>query len=101
MGLGVLTGAMTIAAYSVWFERKFAARMQNRPGPTEVGPVGLLQPLADLAKLVQKEHLVPAAADRTIFNIAPVLVVLAPLVTLAVIPFSPGIVGSTPSIGLL
>lgn len=101
MGVVVLSAAMGIAAYAVWFERKFAARMQNRPGPTEVGFAGLLQPLADLAKLLQKEHLVPASADRPLFNLAPVLVVIAPLMTLAVIPWGPGLIGADPSIGLL
>ncbi len=101
MGVIVLSGAMGVAAYAVWFERKFAARMQNRPGPTEVGYAGLLQPIADLLKLMQKEHLVPFSADRPLFNLAPVLVVIAPLATLAVIPFGPGWVGSDPSIGLL
>jgi NADH-quinone oxidoreductase subunit H len=101
MGVIVLSGAMGVAAYAVWFERKFAARMQNRPGPTEVGYAGLLQPIADLLKLLQKEHLVPRSADKPLFNLAPVLVVIAPLATLAVIPFGPRLAGTDPSIGLL
>lgn len=101
MGVIVLSGAMGVAAYAVWFERKFAARMQNRPGPTEVGYGGLLQPIADLLKLLQKEHLVPRSADKKLFDLAPVLVVIAPLATLAVIPFGPRLAGTDPSIGLI
>ncbi len=82
--LSVLLGAM---AYMTWFERKVLARLQDRLGPTRSGPFGLLQPLADGAKLLAKEDIVPANADRLIFLVAPVAsFILAPLGA-AVIPF--------------
>lgn len=99
---GVLAGvAMGVSAYAIWYERKFSARMQNRPGPTEVGPVGLLQPIADGIKLLQKEQLVPAAADKPLFLLAPLLVVIPVLAMLAVVPFGPGMIGADLSIGVL
>ncbi|HEX5408776.1 MAG TPA: complex I subunit 1 family protein, partial [Gemmatimonadaceae bacterium] len=82
--LNILLGAM---AYMTWFERKVLARMQDRLGPTRTGPFGLLQPLADGVKLLSKEDIVPAAADRFVFLVAPVLsFILAPLGAM-VIPF--------------
>ena len=59
------------AAYLVWVERKGAARFQRRPGPNEVGPAGLLQPIADAIKLLSKQLIVPAGVDRTLFRLAP------------------------------
>ena len=76
------------AAYLVWVERKGAGRFQRRPGPTEVGWAGLLQPIADGIKLLSKQLIVPPGADAAMFRSAP-LVVLAPaMMCLAVIPFS-------------
>ena len=89
-GVVVITGAMVVAAWSTWFERKFAGAMQNRPGPTEVGPLGLLQPVADLLKLLQKADIVPRDADRAMFNLAAPLGLIFVLATLAVVPWAPG-----------
>lgn len=100
-GLVILSGTLGVAAYGVWFERKFAARMQSRPGPTEVGPAGLLQPIADLLKLIQKECVVPTAADAGMFRLAPILVIFAALLTLAVVPFGPGLMAADLHLGLL
>ncbi|MFZ5479818.1 MAG: NADH-quinone oxidoreductase subunit NuoH [Myxococcota bacterium] len=100
-GLVVVNVAMGVGAWAVWFERKFAARMQNRPGPTEVGPAGLLQPVADLLKMVQKEFILPNGVDRTLFRIAPPLGLTAVLAALAVVPFSPGWIAADLDIGLL
>lgn len=86
----VLGVAMTIVAYMTWFERKVAARMQNRIGPYEVGfPHGWLQPLADILKLIVKEDITPRAADRVLYNVAPLLVVVPALVGFAFIPLAP------------
>jgi NADH-quinone oxidoreductase subunit H len=76
------------AAYLVWVERKGAARFQRRPGPTEVGPAGLLQPMADALKLLSKQVLVPPEADRTLFRVAPILVMAPALMCLSTIPYS-------------
>ncbi len=82
--LNILLGLM---AYMTWIERKVMAIMQDRIGPNRTGPFGLLQPLADGAKLLSKEDLIPANADKRIFLIAPLIsFVTAPLAA-AVIPF--------------
>ncbi|MDP6932463.1 MAG: NADH-quinone oxidoreductase subunit NuoH [Myxococcota bacterium] len=101
LGLIVGNAALLVAAYSIWFERKFAGRMQNRPGPTEVGPAGLLQPIADLFKMLQKEDTVPDNADRGLFNLAPPITVIVAMTTLAVVPFADGLIIADLHIGLL
>ena len=85
---GIVIGvAMTCVAYMTWLERKFVARMQNRIGPYEVGfPHGWLQPLADVAKLLVKEDITPRAADKILFNLGPILVVVPALVGFAFLP---------------
>ena len=101
VALVVINVALAITAWSSWFERKFAGRMQNRPGPTEVGWVGLLQPIADLLKLIQKEDTAPANADRALFNLAPPLTVLFALSILGVVPFSAEYVVADLDVGIL
>src|SRR6185369_5749481 len=86
--LGTLTG---ILAYVTLLERKFAARLQSRIGPYRVGPHGLLQPIADGVKLLLKEDLIPASADRPVFNLAPIVFLVPCLLIFATIPFAPGI----------
>ncbi len=100
-GVLIVTVLMTVTAWSIWFERKFAGRMQSRVGPTLVGPAGLLQPLADALKLLQKEEIIPERADRLLFNLAPPLTVLFALGTAAVIPFSPQVIAADLDIGVL
>lgn len=85
--VGILGFVGLNAAYLVWVERKAAGRFQRRPGPTEVGPAGLLQPIADALKLLSKQVLVPPEADRLLFRLAPLLVMAPALVCLATIPF--------------
>jgi NADH-quinone oxidoreductase subunit H len=101
LGLVIANVALGITGYSIWFERKFAGRMQSRPGPTEVGPFGLLQPIADVVKLMSKEDIVPRAADKFLFNLAPPLTVLLAVGTLAVVPFAPGLIVADLHIGVL
>ena len=91
MGGAVLGALVGILAYVTLLERKFAARLQSRIGPYRVGPHGLLQPIADGVKLMLKENLIPDAADRTIFNLAPVVFLVPCLLIFATIPFAPGI----------
>lgn len=79
---------LTAAAYTVYAERKVAAAIQQRIGPDRVGPLGLLQPLADVLKLLLKEDIVPTVADKLTHFIAPVIAVTVALITMAVIPFS-------------
>lgn len=73
-------------------ERKIIGRIQSRFGPNRVGPFGVLQPLADAVKLMQKESLMPKAADRLIMNIAPIIFVAPCVLLFAVIPFGPNMV---------
>jgi NADH-quinone oxidoreductase subunit H len=101
IGFLVLNGALLITAWSIWFERKFAGALQNRPGPTEVGPFGLLQPIADLIKMIQKENIVPADADRALFVIAPPLATILAASVLAVIPFDVGAVAADVNVSFL
>jgi NADH-quinone oxidoreductase subunit H len=89
-------------AYLTLFERRVLARMQVRIGPNRAGPWGLLQPVADGIKLIFKEELIPAQADRLLFVLAPIVTVIPALILLAVIPIGPSITigGRQISLGL-
>ena len=90
--LGVIFGVvMFLAAYLVFAERKILARMQRRHGPNRVGPFGMIQPLADLIKMLTKEDVMPTGADRILFLEAPGLAALTALLSFAVVPFGPTI----------
>lgn len=83
----VLGCVLFLAAYLVWAERKLLARLQVRYGPNRAGKFGLLQPIADTIKMITKEDIVPEAADRLIFLIAPAVVATTALLMFAVVPF--------------
>ena len=100
-GAVIVTALLTVVALGVWFERKFAGRMQSRLGPTRVGPVGLLQPLADVVKLLQKEDIIPAEADGALFTLAPVLCALCAVGGAAVVPFSPTVLAADLDVGVV
>ncbi len=87
--------------FSIWLERKVAGRVQDRLGPNRVGPYGLFQTFADLGKLLTKEDITPEGADTFIFNIAPLLSVVAVILIWAVIPFSAIWIGSDLNVGAL
>lgn len=78
-----------LTLFNIWWERRVVARMQHRIGPNVHGPFGLLQSLADGVKLAFKEDLIPKAADKVVFVLAPVIVVVPAFVTFSVIPFGP------------
>jgi NADH-quinone oxidoreductase subunit H len=82
---------MTTLAYLQWVERKVIAHIQLRPGPYRVGPHGLLQPLADVVKLVTKEDLMPSYVNRTLYLAAPFMAITLALLSISVIPFGPAI----------
>src|SRR3954463_10898017 len=82
---------MTTLAYLQWVERKVIAHIQVRPGPYRVGPHGLLQPLADVIKLVTKEDLVPPYVNKVFYLLAPFLAITMALISISVIPFGPAI----------
>lgn len=103
-----LIGVVLVAAFPlvtvillIWVERKIAARVQDRLGPNRVGPFGILQNVADALKLIIKEDITPAGADRVIYNVAPVIAMLAVILMWAVIPFSPVNVGVDLDLGVL
>src|SRR6266571_142525 len=83
----VLFVLLTAVAYVVLLERKVAAAIQNRIGPNRVGWRGLLQPFADMLKLLSKEDIVPRQANKFIHNLAPVISISVALTTFAVVPF--------------
>jgi len=91
----VVTVVMLMSvAYTVLLERKLVGRIQNRWGPSRVGPFGLLQPLVDGAKLFLKEDLVPTAVYRPLYLISPVIALGCALISIAVVPFgSPSVIG--------
>ncbi len=90
-GKAVLLFAVAVLAtlLMIWAERRVVGRMQSRPGPNRNGPFGLLQSLADGVKLALKEDIIPAAADKVVYVIAPVISCTACFVAFAVIPFGP------------
>ncbi len=83
----VLVITLTAVAYTVLLERKVLGRIQNRWGPSRVGPFGLLQPLADGIKLFLKEDLMPAASERPLFILAPIIALTCALISISVVPF--------------
>jgi len=87
---------LTAVAYTVWLERKVVGHMQNRWGPTRVGPFGLLQPLADGVKFLFKEDLTPPHVYKPLYIAAPMIAVIFALTSIAVIP-----IGNTITIGSL
>jgi len=100
---GLLSGtAIALAAlFGVWWERKVSARVQLRLGPQEAGPAGLLQTLSDTVKLVLKEDITPAGADRTIFKWAPLLVFVPVALSLLLVPVGTGFAPLDSGVGML
>jgi NADH-quinone oxidoreductase subunit H len=85
--VGVLAFVVINALLLTWLERKVAGHMQRRIGPKEVGPFGLIQPIADALKLLGKEILTPAQVDKPLYYLAPTLIFIPVLVSFVVIPF--------------
>jgi NADH-quinone oxidoreductase subunit H len=85
----------------IWVERRVVARIQIRQGPNRTGPAGLLQPVADALKLMQKEALTPREGDRWLFWLAPLLLFIPTVLTMGVIPFGEGMVVADLNVGVL
>ena len=106
--LAIVLGVLIVATIPllviiglIWGDRKFGGRVQDRMGPNRVGPFGLLQSFADLGKLLIKEDITPANADRLIYNLAPVLSVSSVILVWAVVPMAPNFVGVDVDTGVL
>ena len=84
----VFAVCVLLTLMSVWGERRIVARMQQRPGPNRVGPFGLIQSLADGVKLALKEDIIPTAADKIVFIIAPIISATTCFMSFAVIPIT-------------
>ncbi len=101
MTLAIIALFPLLAGYLVLLERKILADFQVRLGPMRVGPHGLLQPIADAVKLIVKEDIIPAEADRGLFWLAPVISTVTALTAFAVIPFSAQLRVADVNVGLL
>jgi NADH-quinone oxidoreductase subunit H len=99
--VGVLAGAMSIAAGLIWLERRLLGLWQDRYGPNRVGPFGLMQVLADMIKIFSKEDWVPPFADKPVFVLAPAVIIVTVLLSFAVVPITRGINVADLNVGLL
>jgi len=86
--LVLITLVMVLDIFLVWLERKIVSRFQDRIGPNRVGPFGLIQPFADIIKLIIKENIYPVGVDKAVFNIAPALMMMSVLLLWAVLPLT-------------
>lgn len=100
MGIALFT-LLNSAAIAVYAERRVAAFIQNRVGPNRVGPLGLLQPIADVLKLIMKEDVTPLYGYKVLHAIAPMIPVMTALVTIAVVPFGQGVYITDINVGAL
>jgi NADH-quinone oxidoreductase subunit H len=99
--VAIVLPLMACVAYLTLAERKVIGYMQARLGPNRVGPLGLLQPIADAVKLLTKEIIVPSGANKFLFVIAPVMSIMPALAAWAVVPFAPHLVLANVNAGLL
>src|SRR5881296_4214407 len=91
--VGILAVILTMVSYAVYAERRVSAFVQDRLGPNRVGPAGLLQPIADMFKLLLKEDFTPQAANTFYYWLAPCLAVMPAILTIAVVPFGSTLFG--------
>jgi NADH-quinone oxidoreductase subunit H len=97
----VLFGVLIVAALSIWLERRLLGFLQQRSGPNRVGPLGLLQVVADMFKIFAKENWIPPFADKVVFVLAPPVILATTLASFAVVPFAPGLIVADLNVGLL
>jgi len=102
LGVVILaTFVLIVDILLVWIERKMVARFQDRIGPNRVGPFGIIQPIADVIKLLIKEDIMPMGADKFIFNLAPIIALATVLLLWAVVPFAPTVIGADINVAVL
>lgn len=99
--LGILAFVGATAVINIWIERRLIGRIQVRKGPNRLGPFGLLQPVADALKLIQKEALTPKEADGFIYSLPPILIFLPAMLVFAVVPFGSRMVLADLNVGVL
>ncbi|MBP6179249.1 MAG: NADH-quinone oxidoreductase subunit H [Anaerolineales bacterium] len=97
----LITILMVIDIFLVWIERKIVARFQDRIGPNRLGPFGLIQPFADIIKLMIKEDTTPEGADKVVYNLAPMLSMMSVLILWAIVPLAPVMLGVDLNAGML
>jgi NADH-quinone oxidoreductase subunit H len=100
-GLLLATFAMVVDIFLVWIERKVVSRFQGRIGPNRIGPFGLIQPFADIIKLLIKEDIVPTGADKLVFTLAPIISMASVVILWAVVPLAPTIFGTDLNVAVL
>jgi NADH-quinone oxidoreductase subunit H len=100
VGVLYLTFVALLGLFMIYLERKVCAAFQQRIGPNRVGPWGLIQTIADMIKMMMKELVTPGKVDRFLYNLAPYIVICCMFLTLAAIPFAPGIQGLDFDIGV-
>lgn len=94
-------GLIWFTIIGLWMERKVSARIQDRMGPNRVGPAGLLQVIPDLLKMITKEDITPQGADKIVYNIAPLLMIMSVVLIWGVMPFAKGLIGADLTVGAL
>jgi NADH-quinone oxidoreductase subunit H len=99
--VAILSALLLLTLFLVWWERKVSAHIQDRLGPMRTGPHGVLQTIIDTIKLMEKEDIIPASADRKVFFWAPVLAFAAAFMGYIVIPFGKGLIAKDLNIGIL
>lgn len=98
---GILIVMIILAAVLTWVERRLLGLWQDRYGPNRAGPFGILQVVADMIKILTKEDWIPPLADKGVFVLAPMIVMIAMLMAIAVVPIAPGVGVADLNVGLL
>jgi NADH-quinone oxidoreductase subunit H len=99
--IGILIALVILAALLTWVERRLLGLWQDRYGPNRAGPFGGLQAIADMIKILTKEDWIPPLADKGVFVLAPMIVMIAMLTAFAVVPIAPGVGVTSLNVGLL
>ena len=100
-GIGIIAVLLTSVTIFIWFERRLVGRFQLRYGPNRAGPMGVLQSVADVIKILTKEDIIPGKADKLLFWLAPIIAFSPVVLTLAVVPVADGALLADLNIGIL